>query len=112
MSSDLAMPPAVEGSPGLEFYTVYIPLKQPTAFDVVPYVRAALETIGCGSVVAVGKQGLQLTAPIHLAHYLQATIEQHLNRAAADPPLPRFANNVFYPPLLIVPSTSRRCSRP
>jgi len=94
--------PASPSTLPIQFYSAYIALKKVRASDIVPYVRSALATIGFGSIEPVGDNAVQLTAPIHLAHYLQATIETlDANNA------PKFSNNVFYAPLIFVQKSTQ-----
>jgi hypothetical protein len=92
--------PASSGAPRLEYETRFIPITTAGATaTVLPYVLEAIATLGYGSAVAVGDKGIQLTLPVQMMHFLDATIAT----LVSDAPLAPYEENVFFPPVIKVP---------
>ncbi len=92
----------------LEFMTVYVKTAPVDPALILPYVLDVIQAIGCGSAVAIGNKGLQLTVPAQLTQSLQATIAQYVavdKAGVATFGLPEFVSPVFYPPVIKVVGT-------
>ncbi len=87
------------GGPVVEYVTRLVTLTNLSAETVLPYVREVIRTVGLGSAVVAGDKDLQLTLPVQLLHFLEATIKQFDDRGNH---IEEFAENTFYPPLIRV----------
>jgi len=83
--------------PPIRYEIRYIPMPSALRPKILPFVEAALATVGLGSVAA-DENGLQLTAPVDVVHNLVATIKGYVD--AADDPA--FIGRVPYNPAIII----------
>ncbi len=80
--------------PGLEYVTRFVPTPTVTATRVLPYVEDAIRTVGYGSAVAVGEQGIQITVPLQLMHFLESTINGY-DQISKNSQVAVFAERIF-----------------
>ena len=89
----------VDPTPRREFVTRLITTGDKDVHSILLYIQDAVRTMGCGSVVCVGKHAVQLTLPVQSLHFLEDTIEELL-KIEDDKTYPSM---IFYPPIVRVP---------
>jgi len=90
-------------APVLEYVTRFLPTTNNKAKVILPYVEDAIRTVGYGSAVAMGDQGIQITVPEQLMHFLEATINGYDTMGSA---ITEFEERQFYPPAIRVKATN------
>jgi len=79
-------------------------IEVPDSDKILPYVRAVLSTVGDGSAHVVkgkGKEGILLTAPIGVSHFLDSVIKTDLSRFEG---LAEFEQAIVYSPSFSFPA--------
>jgi len=90
---------AANAPPIVEYVTRFIPTPNLTSTRVLPYVEQAIRTLGYGSAVPFGEEGIQITVPTQLMSFLESTINAYERNSAQ---FRDFEERKFYPPAIRV----------